>query len=106
VGRQASPRAGARGGGGLNRLRPIKIAVSQVASSSSEGGAVLLKKKESMKQTDTTTISRAIRAAKEMYPDADVRVRRERVIVFDGDLIRLISYESDRGRPQTTQNAV
>lgn len=44
---------------------------------------------------DPATIERAVRAARQMYPDARVSVRRGRVIVVEDDLIRLITH---RGR--------
>jgi hypothetical protein len=35
-----------------------------------------------------------VRATKKMYPSADIRVRRQRVIAVEGDLIRWIRYEN------------
>jgi len=45
------------------------------------------------------TIERAVRSAKQMYPDAEIRVRRGRVIAIEDDLIRLITYRA--GSPRT-----
>jgi hypothetical protein len=42
--------------------------------------------------TGPATIERAVRAARRMYPEARVTVRRGRVIAIEADLIRLISY--------------
>lgn len=50
---------------------------------------------------DPATIERAVRAAKSMYPEAEVRVRGGRVIAVDGDLIRLISYRSPAEKEKT-----
>jgi hypothetical protein len=41
-------------------------------------------------RTAPAALERAVRAAKSMYPDATVRVRRGRVIAVSGDLIRFI----------------
>jgi hypothetical protein len=41
--------------------------------------------------TDPLEITEAVRRAKRAYPDAEIRVRRGRVIVVDDELIRLIS---------------
>jgi hypothetical protein len=42
---------------------------------------------------DPLVLEAAVRAAKSMYPSAEVKVRRGRVIVVDGDLIRWIKYD-------------
>jgi hypothetical protein len=39
-------------------------------------------------------LERAVRAVKSMYPEAEVKVRRGRVIAVEGDLIRWIRYEN------------
>jgi len=41
---------------------------------------------------DPATLERAVRSAKQMYPEADVKLRRGRVIAVEGDLIRFIYY--------------
>jgi hypothetical protein len=44
--------------------------------------------------TDPPALARAAQHAREMYPQADVRVIRGRVVVFDGDVIRLVRFSS------------
>jgi hypothetical protein len=46
------------------------------------------------KSADAATLVRVVEQAREMYPDAEVKVRRGRVIAVDDDLIRLISYRT------------
>jgi hypothetical protein len=43
------------------------------------------------------TVERAVRAARSMYPAAEVKVRRGRVVAIEGDVIRIISYRT--GKP-------
>lgn len=45
-------------------------------------------------RTDALARERAVRAAKEMYPKAEVKVRRDRVIAVEGDVIRWIKFEN------------
>jgi hypothetical protein len=46
--------------------------------------------------TTPTNVERVVRKAREMYPDAEIRVRRGRVFAIDGDVIRLILYRAGR----------
>lgn len=41
---------------------------------------------------DPLVLEAAVRAAKSMYPSAEVKVRRGRVLAFEGDVIRWIRY--------------
>jgi hypothetical protein len=59
-------------------------------------------------QTDTNMLTRAVRSAREMYPDAEIKVRRGRPVVYQGDLIRLITFDSDKApanREKASQEA-
>jgi len=53
---------------------------------------------EAAPTADPATIERAVRSAKRMYPGAEIRVRRGRVIAIEDDLIRFISYRTENPR--------
>lgn len=62
------------------------------------GRAADARRKETMNATSVPTaplaLKRAVDAAKAMYPDAVVKVRRGRVLAVEDDLIRWIRYEN------------
>lgn len=47
---------------------------------------------------DPATVARVIDGARKMYPEAEIRVRRGRVLAIEGDLIRVVAYRVDNPR--------
>ncbi len=42
------------------------------------------------------TLARRVKAARDMYPSAQIRVRRGRVVAVQGDVIHLISFKGKK----------